>query len=99
MGGPIVNNLLDAPISKSQKAYTASLRWSAGAFYDIKNSALVSLSVSGADHNKFRLNIYPGLFKIGSFSPGVFAQYTDEWVAGISIRYCPLGVSVGSARD
>jgi hypothetical protein len=99
MGGPIVNNLLDANVSQSQKSYTASLRWSAGVFYDVKNSALISLSMSGADHNKLRLNIYPGVIKIGSFSPGIFLQNTGEWVAGISIRYCPLGASVGTARD
>jgi hypothetical protein len=97
MGGPIVNNLLDASVSESQKAYTASLRWSVGAFYDIKNSALVSLSVSGADHNKLRLNVYPGLLRIGGFTPGFFIQNTGEWVTGISVRYCPLGVSIGSS--
>jgi hypothetical protein len=99
MGGPIVNNLLDASVSETQKAFTASFRWSAGAFYDIKNSALVSLCVSGADHNKLRLNVYPGLLRIGKFSPGFFIQNTGEWVTGISVRYCPLGASVGSAGN
>jgi hypothetical protein len=110
LGGPIVNNLLDANVSQSQKSYTASLRWSAGVFYDVKNSCMVSLSMSGADHNKLRVNCYPGLFRIGPFSPncypglfrigpfspGVFVENTGEWVAGVSVRYCPLGISVGN---
>jgi hypothetical protein len=86
-------------VSQSQKAYTASLRWSAGAFYDVKNSALISFSVSGADHNKLRLNVYPGIVKIGPLSPGFFLQNTGEWVVGISVRYFPLGASVGSAAE
>jgi hypothetical protein len=98
-GGVIVNNLFAADISSSQKAYTANLRWSAGAFYDKKNSLLMSLVVSGAEHNRFRLDMYPGLFRIGSFRPGVFVDNTGYWTAGISIRYIPIGASVGSSPN
>jgi hypothetical protein len=97
-GGVIVNSLSTADISTSQKAYTANLRWSAGAFYDDKNSLLISLIATGAEHNRLRLNIYPGVLKIGSFSPGVFVDNTGEWAAGFSVRYCPIGASVGTGN-
>jgi len=93
-GGVIVNSLATTDISSSQKAYTANLRWSAGVFYDIKNSLLTSLVITGAEHNRFRLNVYPGMFRIGAFSPGIFIDNTGEWAAGVSVRYCPLGVGI-----
>ncbi len=93
-GGVIVNNLHAVDISKKQNAYTANLRWSAGVFYDEKNSLLVSLVVSGAEHNRVRLNVFPGLLRIGNFSPGLFIDNTGEWAAGFSIRYCPLGAAL-----
>jgi hypothetical protein len=93
-GGVIVNSLVAADISKSQKAYTANLRWSAGIFYDVKNSLLMSLIASGAEHNRLRLNVYPGFLRIGAFTPGVFIDNTGSWAAGLSIRYCPIGVAL-----
>jgi hypothetical protein len=93
-GGVIVNNLGEVDISKSQKAYTANLRWSAGVFYDVKNSLLMSLVVTGAEHNRFRLNVFPGLFRIGPFAPGIFIDNTGKWAAGFSIQYCPLGAAL-----
>jgi hypothetical protein len=95
-GGVIVNSLGAADISKSQKAYTANLRWSAGVFYDVKNSLLMSLVATGAEHNRLRLNIYPGLLKIGSFTPGIYVDNTGVWSIGMSIRYCPIGAAVGT---
>ena len=97
-GGVIINSLTDAYISRTQQALTAALRWSAGVYYDVNNSLLASLIMTGADHNRFRLNIYPGLLKIRSFSPGIFIDNTGAWAAGFSVRYCPLGVSVGSEQ-
>jgi hypothetical protein len=97
-GGVVVNSLGTADISTSQKAYTANLRWSAGVFYDDKNSLLMSLVATGAEHNRLRLNIYPGVLKVGSFSPGIFVDNTGEWAAGLSVRYCPIGVSVGNGE-
>jgi hypothetical protein len=95
-GGVIMNGLTDANITTSQKAYTATLRWSAGIYYDIDNSLLMSLILSGSDAQKLRFNIYPGFLKIGSFSPGVFIANTKEWVGGFSVRYCPVGAAVGT---
>jgi hypothetical protein len=95
-GGVIVNSLSTADISTSQKAYTANLRWSAGVFYDVKNSLLMSLVATGAEHNRLRLNIYPGLLKIGSFTPGIYVDNTGVWSIGMSIRYCPIGAAVGT---
>jgi hypothetical protein len=95
-GGVIVNSLSAAGISTSEKSYTADLRWSAGVFYDVKNSLLMSLVATGAEHNRLRLNVYPGLLKIGSFAPGIYVDNTGVWSIGMSIRYCPIGAAVGT---
>jgi hypothetical protein len=97
-GGVIVNSLSAAGISTSEKSYTADLRWSAGVFYDVKNSLLMSLVATGAEHNRLRLNIFPGLLKIGSFAPGIYVDNTGVWSMGMSIRYCPIGAAVGSEK-
>jgi hypothetical protein len=93
-GGAIINSLGVAEISHDQKAYFANLSWSLGIFYDVKNSLLTSLILSGAEHNRLRLNIYPGLIRFGSFSPGLFIDNTGTWAFGVSVRYCPIGASV-----
>jgi len=97
-GGVIINSLTDAYISQNQQSLTATLRWSAGIYYDVNNSLLTSLIVTGADHNRLRLNVYPGLLKIGSFSPGIYVDNTGVWSMGMSIRYCPVGAAVGSEK-
>jgi hypothetical protein len=98
-GGVIINSLTDANITTSQKSYTATMRWSAGVYYDVNNSLLMSLILSGSDANRLRLNIYPGFFKIGQFSPGIFVANSNEWSTGISVRYCPIGAAVGTGKN
>lgn len=49
--------------------------WNVGLFYDIDNSLMSSLFFSGLTDYNIQLNIYPGILKIGNFSPGLWFVY------------------------
>jgi hypothetical protein len=52
---------------------TVSARFTAGVFYDKNNSLLASLVYSDVEDYFLHLNIYPGILKLGRFSPGLWA--------------------------
>jgi hypothetical protein len=74
---------------------TTVLKWETGFFYDRNNSLLASLFVGGAEDNPVTLNIYPGILRVGDFSPGVWALYSEKYgvSAGITTVWAP-GVAV-----
>jgi hypothetical protein len=45
-----------------------------------------------------RINVYPGLIRLGPVSPGLFFAWTKEALVGVTIRYCPLGIATSSGR-
>lgn len=67
-----------------------------GFFYDKNNSLLASIQVSNVKDYFINANIYPGLFRIGSFSPGLWAVFDKKGypTLGITTRYT-LGVGLG----
>jgi hypothetical protein len=70
---------------------TADLTWNAGVFYDMQNSLMASLLVSGLTNNVVTLNVYPGVFRIGSFSPGLWMAMNRDLglMGGLVTRFCP----------
>ena len=94
--GLIVEDLEAAVQEGAGQALAAKLSWSGGLFYDRNNSLMTSLMVSGLPHNKAKLNVYPGVLKWGWFRPGLSASWGHEFVLGINLAYCPLGVAWGS---
>jgi len=74
---------------------TTVLKWEVGFFYDRDNSLMASLFVGGADDNPVTLNIYPGIIRFGSVSPGIFALYSKEYgpTFGITTIWTP-GIAV-----
>ncbi len=94
-GGFMVENLVRAEQEGEGQALKGVLTWRAGAFYDFNNSLLASLMLSGISESRIRLNIYPGVVRLGSFSPGFFISGTKEWVVGMTISYVPLGAAWG----
>jgi len=72
----------------------------AGLFYDRSNSLLASLLVSEYYLERLRVNIYPGVLNIGTFSPGVFLTMGDRGTLaiGITIHAVPFGVSAYMPR-
>jgi len=70
-----------------------------GLFYDVNNSLLASLYLSGKRYEHIRLDVYTGMFKSGRFSPGIFAGYGewDKLQLGITASWSPIGV-VGNLK-
>jgi hypothetical protein len=70
---------------------TAELAATAGLFYDRHNSLLASLVYSAAHETRWNLNVYPGLLRVGAFSPGLWAQVDRDGrvLAGFSTRWTP----------
>ncbi len=71
--------------------------WNIGLFYDINNSLMSSLFLSGLTDYRVQLNIYPGLLKIGSFSPGIWCVYQTNGniLFGINTIWTP-GIAFGT---
>jgi hypothetical protein len=97
-GGFLVEELIRAEQEGEGRALTATLTWRLGMFFDRNNSLLASLMVTTVPENRIRFNIYPGLFRLGRFTPGFFLSGTKEWVVGINVSYIPLGVA-GTIRN
>jgi hypothetical protein len=75
---------------------TVSVVWNSGIFYDKDNSLLASLFFSGLTDYTTQFNIYPGLFRIKNFSPGIWfvlgkkgnvlMGITTIWLPGVGIE-------------
>lgn len=63
------------------------------AFYDKNNSLLASLAVTIKTDYMVNVNIYPGLVKIGGFSPGLWGAYSQNgnYIFGITATWLPIG--------
>ena len=88
-GGVIGQELVDIDEDKNIK--TVKLAWSTGIFYDRNNSLMASLKIS--DHIDYQvvLNVYPGIIKIGNFSPGLWTAVdkTGKYMVGVSTVWMP----------
>lgn len=74
---------------------TISLTWNAGLFYDLDNSLLTSIHISGLTDYTMNINVYPGLIRIGRFSPGLWMvlNKTGKFIFGITTIWAPgLGI-------
>ena len=67
----------------------------AGIFFDRNNSLLASLVYTRSSDYRLNLNVYPGVFKFGSFSPGFFAACNPKGklIFGISAIWMPFGLA------
>jgi hypothetical protein len=95
-GGFLIEDLIQAEQEGEGMALKGVLTWRAGLFYDRNNSLMASLMLSTIRESHIRVNLYPGILRIGSFSPGLFLSGSREWVIGINVRYIPLGMAWGN---
>ncbi len=77
---------------------TVDLAASAGIFYDRHHSLLASLLFAYTKDYRLRLNMYPGLVRLGRLQPGVFMGLTAEerFIAGITVHLgtqWPIGLA------
>lgn len=93
--GLVAKKLVNQSKRRDLRELTADLVPSAGVFYDRNNSLLLSLTYSQTQDFKFRVNLYPGLVKIGNFSPGFHLSLNqrNQLNAGITFRFLPIGLS------
>lgn len=92
-GGLVAKDLVEVQNSSGARELTTSLVWTAGLFYDLDNSLLTSLILSGTKGYKARLNVYPGLIYFWRISPGFFVNLRkDNQVAmGLQFSFFPIG--------
>jgi hypothetical protein len=78
----------------------ADLTWNVGFFYDRNNSLLASLMLSGMDDYRIHANVYPGIIRLGRFSPGLFCAIgaRREVISGLSVSVLPVGVATRLRR-
>jgi hypothetical protein len=72
-----------------------NLDFNAGIFYDRNNSLLASLVYTKSSDYMLNLNVYPGVLKLGSLSPGFFTAYNPEGkiIWGLSASWMPFGLA------
>jgi hypothetical protein len=92
--GLVAKNLLEV----DQISKTLDLAVSGGVFYDRNNSLLASLLYAKTKDYRYRLNLYPGLVKLGPFKPGFFLALNkkDRIMTGItfgSLTSLPFGLA------
>jgi hypothetical protein len=94
-GGLIADDLIEIKNANGSRAQTTTLVWTFGFFYDLNNSLLTSLILSGTKGYKARLNIYPGVLKFSRLSPGIFINLRNDnqVVMGIHLNILPFGIS------
>jgi hypothetical protein len=93
--GLVADELVSADELSQSRVLTTDLVWTLGFFYDRNNSLLASLILAGTKGYKARLNLYPGLFKMGRLSPGLFVNLREDnqVVAGLSFSFFPIGLA------
>jgi hypothetical protein len=93
--GLVADELQETDERTNRRTLTTRLVWTAGLFYDVENSLLLSLILAGTKGYKVRLNVYPGLVRFGPVSPGFFVNLRedDRVVAGLVLRWLPFGIA------
>ncbi len=94
-GGFLVEDLVEIEPGGTQRVLQGVLTMRVGAFYDRNNSLLASLMLANVPAHRVRLNIYPGILRVGGLSPGFFVSGSSEWVVGIYINLIPVGAAYG----
>ena len=94
-GGMMARNLRAVDRDDEVRSLTADVVWNVGIFYDREGSLMASLLFSGSRAYKARVNLYPGLLKLGEISPAFFAAIGQrrEIICGIALRGMPLGIA------
>ena len=97
--GKVVNKLKENLIDEA-RFMTPGIDGAMGFFWDKNNSLMSSLVITGPNIYNAQINIYPGIFKFGFFTPGFYCGFGewDGFLIGASIAHVPVGLVTGSYR-
>jgi hypothetical protein len=86
-------DLIDLDKAKNKK--TVELVPNMGFFYDVNNSLMASVSLSAKTDYVIQANLYPGLVKIGRFSPGFWCAITKSGgpILGLTAAMAPVNIA------
>lgn len=96
-----VANRINENITNGLRFFSPDLDGALTIFYDKNNSLLFSALITGPRIPNIRINVYPGLFSIGDFSPGIFigAGKWDNFIIGVNFtHYMPFSFAYGNER-
>ncbi len=93
--GQVVNKLKHG-VRRNSRLVTPELDGALGFFYDVDNSLVASLLITGPGLYNARINVYPGYFELGPFKPGIYLGFGewDKFIFGVSLAHFPLGISI-----
>lgn len=82
-------------VDKRTNKKSLNLDINAGIFYDKDNSLLASLVYAKKSDYMVNLNVYPGILKFGTFSPGFFTAVSPggKFIWGLSASWLPFGIA------
>ena len=94
-GGLVVKDLVETDNDTGVRELTATLVWTGGGFWDRDGSLLASLILSGTKGYRGRLNVYPGVVRLGRFSPALSATLlkNNAVVLGLTTGGLPFGLA------
>lgn len=81
--------------SSDLRSLTTRLVTTTGLFYDRNGSLMASMLYARNLRSRLRINLYPGLIRVGSFSPGMFIllDQNDRWTLGLQLQKVPFGLA------
>lgn len=93
--GQVVNRLKEN-VRRDSRLVTPEMDGVLGFFYDVNNSLVTSLLITGPGLYNARLNVYPGYIDLGWFTPGFYLGFGewDKFIFGISFVHIPIGFGV-----
>ena len=91
--GGAVNELRSDP-TRTPGSFYARIAWDAGVFLHWHGSLMASVHASQAWTQRLRVNVYPGLVRVGRFSPGLFLGIRGGGaIAGLRLGTLPVGLA------
>jgi len=92
--GGAVDELKEEDRANGTTALYARVKPDLGVFVHRNGSLLGSVQVSQAWTQALRVNVYPGWFKVGGMSPGMYAGIRgDDFILGLSFSVFPIGLA------
>lgn len=80
---------------RDRGALFPSVKLDAGAFLHRNGSLLASVQVSQSWSQPFRMTLYPGMFSVGSLTPGFYtAVRGNDFIVGLSFSRVPVGLAL-----